>query len=47
MAAIWLAAIARLNYHEGFQLVRFGRRRFLFAGRSVQFMAVGTLVMEN
>ncbi len=42
-----LAAIARLNYHEGFQLVRRGRRLFLIAGRSVPFMAVGTLVMKN
>ena len=41
------AAIARLDYHEGFQLVWIGRRLFLFAGRSVPFMAVGTLVMKN
>jgi hypothetical protein len=40
-------AIARLNHHEGFQPVRIGRWLFLFAGRSVPFMAVGTLVMKN
>ena len=46
-AAGALAAIARLDYHEGFQVVRIGRWLFLFAGRSVPFMAVGTLVMKN
>src|SRR5271154_2805742 len=46
-AAGALAAIARLNYHERFQPVRIGRWPFLFAGRFVPFMAVGTLVMKN
>jgi hypothetical protein len=46
-AAGSLAAIARFNYHEVFQLVPCGRRLFLVAGRSVPFMAVGTLVMKN
>jgi hypothetical protein len=46
-AAGSLAAIARFNYHEGFQLVRRGRRLFFIAGRSVPFMAVGTLVMKD
>jgi hypothetical protein len=46
-AAGSLPTIASLNYHEGFQPVRIGRRLFLFTGRPVEFMAVGTLVMKN
>jgi hypothetical protein len=46
-AASSLVAIARFNYHEGFQLVRRGRRLFFIAGRSVPFMPIGTLVMKD
>ena len=42
-----LAAIARLDEHVGLPPVRIGGPLILFAGRSVNFMAVGTLAMKN
>jgi hypothetical protein len=42
-----LAAIARLDDHIRRQFVRVESPLILFAGRSVQFVAVGTLAMKN
>jgi hypothetical protein len=41
------AAIARLNDHVGRHLVRIDCFPISFAGRSVQFMAVGAFAMKN
>jgi hypothetical protein len=47
VAADSLAAITRLNNHIGCQIVRIGCALVLFAGRSMQFMAIDTLSMIN
>jgi hypothetical protein len=41
------AAIPRLDNHVGFPLLRIGRLLILFACRSVEFMHVGTLLINR